>query len=398
MNPPPPTPPRSNASRLDADADAELTWPPPEDARFATSILDLQKRRVISIQEAATDLDLSPPTDRAEPRVAPAIDSAFIRSPRSVAAPAAVRDAPDGPLERRQTAAPARRFSPRPLMAVLTFIVIVQAIAIVTVLVRGRPARTSEPVPVVDSPAVQLRDVAPAQPANPRAAFATESSAPDRLKPDTPAAATEGRLLIRSDPAGAAVVIDGRRRGTTPLALDGLAPGPHRVKVGSAGASLEQVVAIEAGSTTTLVVPMTNPAANAGWLSIAAPIALQIFDNGRLLGTAAEGPLRVAAGTHRLELMNEPLGYRLQQEVTVRAGEVARVHPSIPDGVLNVNAEPWANVWVDGEPVGETPLGNIKIALGQHEVRFRHPSFGEQVRQVIVSAREPARVSVSMKP
>jgi hypothetical protein len=180
--------------------------------------------------------------------------------------------------------------------------------------------------------------------------------------------------------------------------VDGLAPGPHRVQVGTAGASLEQVVAIEAGSTTTLVVPMTNPAANAGWLSIDAPIALQIFDNGRLLGTAAEGPLRVAAGTHRLELMNEPLGYRQQQEVRVRAGEVARLRPSIPDGVLNVNAQPWANVWVDGEPAGETPLGNIKIALGQHEIRFRHPTFGEQVRQVIVSAREPARVSVSMKP
>jgi len=42
--------------------------------------------------------------------------------------------------------------------------------------------------------------------------------------------------------------------------------------------------------------------------------------------------------------------------------------------------------------------GGMAVALGQHEIRFRHPSLGEQVRQVVVSAAEPARVSVNMKP
>ena len=96
--------------------------------------------------------------------------------------------------------------------------------------------------------------------------------------------------------------------------------------------------------------------------------------------------------------MNESLGYRGEQAVTVRAGEIARLRPSIPSGVLHVNAQPWANVWVDGEPVGETPLANVNVSVGRHEIRFRHPSFGEQVRQVVVSTTEPARVSVNMKP
>ena len=75
-----------------------------------------------------------------------------------------------------------------------------------------------------------------------------------------------------------------------------------------------------------------------------------------------------------------------------------RLRPALPDGVLHVNAQPWANVWVDGQRVGDTPLANVKVALGQHEIRFRHPSLGEQVRQVVVSVAEPARVSVNMKP
>jgi hypothetical protein len=133
-------------------------------------------------------------------------------------------------------------------------------------------------------------------------------------------------------------------------------------------------------------------------VNVGAPIDLQIFENGRLLGTSADGPLRLSAGTHTLQLVNDSLGYRVEQPVTARAGEMARLRPSIPDGVLHVNAQPWANVWVDGEPVGETPLANVNVSIGHHEIRFRHPSFGEQVRQVVVPATGPTRVSVNMKP
>jgi len=143
---------------------------------------------------------------------------------------------------------------------------------------------------------------------------------------------------------------------------------------------------------------MQSAAVTVGWLNVAAAIDVQILESGHPLGAASDGPLRLPAGTHQLDLVNQALGYRSQQTVTIRAGEIARLRPSMPDGVLHVNAQPWANVWVDGEQVGETPLANIKVALGQHEIRFRHPSFGEQVRQVVVSASEPARVSVNMKP
>jgi len=209
----------------------------------------------------------------------------------------------------------------------------------------------------------------------------------------------EGRLLIRSDPPGAAVVVDGRRRGATPLTVEDLAAGAHRVQLASGSVSIDQMVTIEAATTTSLVVPMPSaPVATAGWVNIGAPIDLQILENGHALGTSAEGPLRLSPGTHRLQLINESLGYHNQEIVAIRAGEMARLRPSLPDGTLHVNAQPWANVWVDGRRIGETPLANIKIALGQHEIRFHHPSFGEQVRQVVVSATEPARVSVNMKP
>jgi hypothetical protein len=409
MSPPPTPPRRSSESPVDSDVDTELVWPPPEEERFATENLDLETRRVMSIREAATGLDvmpLTPATEHREPRLAPpeAADMFAPADAPTFAAPAP-RESDYALPGRQWTAAAPRRFSTRSIVAALAVVVVVQAIVIIAVLVRGRAPRAEERASSTTGSQVGAARV----PADMAAAFALLADAPPADAPvqlpapvqpteAAPPSATHGRLLVRSDPTGSPVVIDGRRRGTTPLAVDGLTAGSHRVQLGTTGVSIEQTVTIEAGSTTTLVVPMNVVATTTGWLSLTAPIALQIFEKGRLLGTTADGPIRLGTGTHSIELVNEPLGYRGEESVTVDAGQMVSLRPQIPGGILHVNAQPWANVWVDGEPAGETPLANINVTLGPHEIRFRHPSFGEQVRQVVVSAREPARVSVSMKP
>jgi hypothetical protein len=54
-------------------------------------------------------------------------------------------------------------------------------------------------------------------------------------------------------------------------------------------------------------------------------------------------------------------------------------------------------VWIDGNPFGETPLGNLSITPGEHEILFRHPQFGEHREKVIVRADASTRVAVTMK-
>jgi hypothetical protein len=381
------------------DTDAELTWPPPPDARFATGVLDVQTSRIISIQEAAGTPGVLDGTDDSESPAFSA-DSTSVRCAAEPALAAARRET--GAVRRINGRRPLRwLLSARSAMTLLAALVVIQAVLIVAVLFRGRNPGISERTlqPPAAPPRTASTTPAP-PPVAPVAVALADTGTADSPRPASTALSipTEGRLLVRSDPAGASVVVDGRRRGTTPLMLEDLPPGSHRVQVGTASASLEQSVTIEAGGTTTLVVPMSGPTSAAGWISIGAPIALQIFENDRLLGSSLEGPIRLGPGTHRLQLVNGPLGYRSEQAVTIRAGEVERLRPAMPEGVLHVNAQPWANVWIDGEPAGETPLANIRVPLGHHEIRFRHPSFGEQVRQVVVSAHEPARISVSMKP
>jgi len=87
----------------------------------------------------------------------------------------------------------------------------------------------------------------------------------------------------------------------------------------------------------------------------------------------------------------------LSRSVTVTPGQVAPMKIDLPKGTMSLNAVPWAEVWIDGDRVGETPIGNLQVALGQHEVVFRHPDLGEQRFTPTVTLNAPARVSADLR-
>ncbi len=45
-------------------------------------------------------------------------------------------------------------------------------------------------------------------------------------------------------------------------------------------------------------------------------------------------------------------------------------------GRLTINARPWADVWLDGTPLGRTPVIGREVTPGSHLVRFEHPTLG----------------------
>ena len=211
---------------------------------------------------------------------------------------------------------------------------------------------------------------------------------------------TTGRLQVQSEPAGAKVTIDGTPRGVAPLTIADLAPGDHEVILQNDIATARHVVSIQAGAAASLVAPMGASAAGgpvSGWLTVKAPFAIEIRENGRLLGTTETDRIMMAAGRHDLELVSETLAYRSQRTVQVAPGKVATVNLDLPNGVVNLNAAPWAEVWINGQRVGETPIGNLNVPIGQHEVIFRHPQFGEKRHAISVTLAAPVRLSVDMR-
>ena len=217
-----------------------------------------------------------------------------------------------------------------------------------------------------------------------------------------PAGATipTGELLVRTEPLGAAVTVDGTFVGRSPVSVSDLTPGTHTVVMQNEVGTQTEHVIIENGRTASLVVSLgavANKASTAGWIRIDAPAEIQVLEDGRVIGSTDLERVMLPVGRHDLEFVNTPLGYRERRTVQVTAGQTTTLRPQWPNGSMAINAIPWAEVLVDNKRVGETPIGNIAVPIGAHEVLFRHPELGERRMSVTVSVGEPLKVGVDLR-
>jgi serine/threonine protein kinase len=73
-------------------------------------------------------------------------------------------------------------------------------------------------------------------------------------------------------------------------------------------------------------------------------------------------------------------------EASVRgAVSGARAEP-VATGKLNVVVLPWAEVWVDGKPLGQTPV-TMRVSVGSHRVRLKNDSKEKTLTVTVTSAR-----------
>jgi serine/threonine-protein kinase len=213
----------------------------------------------------------------------------------------------------------------------------------------------------------------------------------------TEAPVTTGRLDIGSDPTGAQVRVDGTPRGSTPLSIASIAPGEHTIVISSGDTIVTRRVTVAAGATATVVASVTGSRAAGGYVSFTAPFALQVFEKGELLGTTEADRLMLPAGRHELELVNASLEFRRPVTVQIAAGTSVSVPVAVPNGVISINAQPWADVSLNGRPLGTTPLANVSVPVGSHELVFRHPQMGERKRSVTVTASTPVRIGMDLR-
>jgi hypothetical protein len=211
-----------------------------------------------------------------------------------------------------------------------------------------------------------------------------------------------GSLRILTDPANLPILIDGIERGTAPLTVDQIQPGDHQISVRSPGGALQRTVSVRARETVSLIVssaiaPVDRNVVTAGWLTVLSSVPLQLTENGRVIGSTASDRVMLPAGDHTLVLTNESLGFKDERTVRITAGKTTDTRIEIPNGTLSLNATPWADVYVDGEHIGETPIGNLSRPIGRHEVVFRHPQLGERHETVLVTVEGTTRLGVDLR-
>ena len=193
-----------------------------------------------------------------------------------------------------------------------------------------------------------------------------------------PASAPPATTVVAASP-----IPDGTSRSTAP---------PPAVPAVAAAVPAQKPVVLPAG-----IDPIKAAASKqrSGGIKFQTPIELKVLQGDKVFGSTGDGPIIAPEGTYQVDLVNTAYGVRMPRTVTFKAGQISNLSVTIPPGRLSVNAQPWAEVTLDGQPKGDTPLANLSVPVGEHELVFRHPELGERRQTVVVRADQPARASVT---
>jgi hypothetical protein len=176
--------------------------------------------------------------------------------------------------------------------------------------------------------------------------------------------------------------------------------GPGTAAAAAATTGLAARTSTAAGAKSEAAGPPVAPVergVQAGSVAVTAPVPMQVLLRGRVVATTEAESFMLPVGTQELEFVNQTVGFRARRTVNVQAGRTAAVRLDAPNGTLHINAVPWAEVWMDGHRIGDTPIGNLQTAIGARELVFRHPDLGERRTTVMVTLKEPARISMDLR-
>ena len=197
-----------------------------------------------------------------------------------------------------------------------------------------------------------------------------------------------GRLEILSNPVGAHVLVDGRDRGVTPLTIEGLPAGSHKVVIRGDDGSLQRTVKIAAGESAQL-----NEAIYSGWLRVSAPIEVQLSEGRKAITLDDSNQVLLPPGPHEIRFENRALGVREVRRVDIHPGETTAISLESPVSRLTVTASEPAKVSIDGEAAGETPLNNFVVRVGTRDVTVTSAS-GQVHHETLTVTTQASQIEV----
>lgn len=152
--------------------------------------------------------------------------------------------------------------------------------------------------------------------------------------------------------------------------------------------ALPRIQIIVSASVATPAVKLPPPpiaaVAGNGTLAVSSPTSVDIYKDDAYLGSVPIS-IELPSGTHTLEYRHGSL--RKSVTHVINSNEITKANITFPVTV-QINSKPWANVFVDGverKPLGQTPLGNVQLAIGSVLV-FENPKF--QAKRYRVTGNE----------
>ncbi|MDH5674173.1 MAG: PEGA domain-containing protein [Myxococcales bacterium] len=187
------------------------------------------------------------------------------------------------------------------------------------------------------------------------------------------AMAQDTGFALDSQPSGAAIFIDGQPTGkSTPARLTNLDPGLHTIRLerGDSYQPWQTQVALGKGQVIELPSAM---------LAEAAPAAKD--SNDARLAEATPEPQVSESRSSRTSSSERRARRerRASRSESVSSKRTASSEPAAGGGsmgTLRVNSRPWAQVFVDGRLIGNTPQLNIPLPAGRHKLKLVNNEMG----------------------
>ncbi len=318
--------------------------------------------------------------DSHEKTVAPAADAPPATVARPPAAAKAMATQPVSQQKRAEkvkriekvlpsmTAAPARKRFSLPLMMGIAFAAIVLSLYFPSKFLSSGRASIAQELPAELDP-----QPAPVE-------IAEETSQPDALIEETVAAAEEdafsGLAAADDDPAPVEATSNRPAPAIQPAEPPTVEPTP------APRASISPPVA-------------TEPAF--GELLVVAEPWAEVYIDGEKVGQTPLSKIRLSAEEHTLSLSNDNFAGVIRDTITIPSNATLSKKYSFNDhGYLQIVVVPWADVFIDGNHVGQTPLERLNVPVGKHTVRLEHPQLGEQVKEIEIRSQEAILLRLEM--
>ena len=208
-----------------------------------------------------------------------------------------------------------------------------------------------------------------------------------------------GQLSFRSEPGGAFVQVDGEEIGQTPLKKIPVAKGDRQIRIAAERyRPFEQTIEVIGKGEAQLIETTLEPA----WATVAIdsiPPGAAIYIDGAERG-ATPAQLELVEGERQLAL-ELPLHRTWRQTLAIEAGqnqtlEAIALQPA--DATVRLSTQPpGANVTVNGEFRGQSPL-TLMLAPGtEHQLAVFKPGYARAARALRLSPREERELNIPLQ-
>jgi hypothetical protein len=207
-----------------------------------------------------------------------------------------------------------------------------------------------------------------------------------------------GELIVRTQPPGAAISIDGRPAGITPYEGRGLPPGTYKIRIEKEGyGTWEGVLAVIPGRKVDVPIELK---ARVGDLEIGSdPPGAKVYVNRKEMGQTPFFLREIPVGPYSVRLVKE--GYEVHEETAgVIEGQQKKVEVKLTRivGELSIRTDPpGASIYIDGKLFGTSPYQGRDLSPGAYEVRIVMEGYVPWQGVLAVIAGKKVEVPVELK-